>query len=216
LLERYQAGRVEGGYTFDAREAGRRRLRNLCLAYVMVLDTGEGAALALRQFHESDNMNDTMGALTALNDSARPERDEALQVFHERWRDDPLVMDKWFTLQAVSVRSDTLERVQRLMGHPLFSLTNPNKARALIGAFASANPVRFHARSGAGYRFVADRILELDPLNPQIAARLARAFVRWRRYDEPRQSLMKAELQRVAARAGLSKDVFEVVSKSLA
>jgi aminopeptidase N len=216
LLERYQAGRVEGGYTFDAREAGRRRLRNLCLAYVMVLDTGEGAALALRQFHESDNMNDTMGALTALNDSARPERDEALQVFHERWRDDPLVMDKWFTLQAVSVRSDTLERVQRLMGHPLFSLTNPNKVRALIGAFASANPVRFHARSGAGYRFVADRILELDPLNPQIAARLARAFVRWRRYDEPRQSLMKAELQRVAARAGLSKDVFEVVSKSLA
>jgi aminopeptidase N len=216
LLARYQAGRVEGVYAFDARDAGRRRLRNLCLAYLMALDTEQGAALARRQFRESDNMTDTMGALMALNDSARAERDEALQAFHQRWHHDALVMDKWFSLQAVSVRSDTLERVQRLMAHPLFSITNPNRVRALIGAFASANPVRFHARSGAGYRFVADRILELDPLNPQIAARLAKAFARWRHYDGRRQALMKAELERVAARAGLSKDVFEVVSKSLA
>ena len=216
LLARYRAAQPVGGYTFDPRQAGRRRLRNLCLAYLLALDTVEGARLAQRQFHESDNMTDAMGALTALNDSVRPERDEALQAFHGRWRDDPLVMDKWFSLQAVSIRPDTLERVQRLLDHPLFSLTNPNRVRALIGAFASANPVRFHDRSGAGYRFVADRILELDPLNPQIAARLARAFTRWRRYAQPRRSLMQAELQRVAAREGLSRDVFEVVSKSLA
>ena len=140
---------------------------------------------------------------------------ELLSRTFERWKANPLVIDKWFALQAQSGRLDTLKRVERLLGHPDFSLTNPNRVRALVGAFTVGNPVRFHAADGAGYRFLGDRIIELDPLNPQIASRLLYAITRWRRYDEARQHQMREQLERILEVDGLSNDVYEVVSKSL-
>jgi aminopeptidase N len=138
-----------------------------------------------------------------------------LADFRARWQHDPLVMDKWFSVQATSPRTDTLARVHGLLADPAFSIRNPNKVRALIGAFATGNPVRFHAADGGGYRFLVDRVLDLDPANPQIAARLLRALARWRRYDPGRQALMRGELERVAGVTGLSKDVYEIAAKSL-
>jgi aminopeptidase N len=160
-------------------------------------------------------MTDTMAALSVLAGLDVPERAEALADFHRRWRADPLVVDKWLSLQATSRLPGTLAEVERLLAHPAFDLRNPNRVRALIGAFAHGNPLRFHTASGAGYAFLADRVLELDPLNPQVAARMLAPMSRWRRFDPARQSLMRAQLARVLAREGLSKDVFEVASKSL-
>ncbi|HEB67360.1 MAG TPA: DUF3458 domain-containing protein, partial [Gammaproteobacteria bacterium] len=122
---------------------------------------------------------------------------------------------KWLALQAGSSLPDTLDRVKALMDHPAFDLHNPNKVRALIGRFCAGNPLRFHAADGSGYRFLADRVLELDPLNPSIAARLVKNLSRWRRYDPARQALMKAQLERILATEGLSKDVYEIASRSL-
>ncbi|MCB1880480.1 MAG: aminopeptidase N C-terminal domain-containing protein, partial [Gammaproteobacteria bacterium] len=138
-----------------------------------------------------------------------------LADFYQRWKSDQLVLDKWFTVQAVSKRSDTLEQVQQLTRHPDFSITNPNRVRSLVGAFCSANPVRFHRADGAGYRFLADRVLELDRLNPQVASRMLRLMTRWRRYDDSRQKLMREQLQRVLAADSVSPDVYEIGSKSL-
>jgi aminopeptidase N len=160
-------------------------------------------------------MTDVMVALTLIADSEFPEREAVLEDFAERWRADPLVMDKWFAAQALSTREDTPTRVRGLLEHPQFSIRNPNKVRALIGSFAAGNPVRFHAADGSGYAFLSDRILELDPLNPQVAARLVRVMARWRRYDSGRQALLRAQLERMAGAPGVSKDVYEIASKSL-
>jgi aminopeptidase N len=167
---------------------------------------------------DADNMTDRMAALSALNDREDEARADALSAFHDRFKDDAVVIDKWLSLQAASARPDALERVVELMAHPVFSIKQPNKVRALISAFCAANPYRFHAPDGSGYRFLADRVLELDPINPQVAARLATQLGRWRRYDEGRQALMRAELSRILAAsdaAGLSPDVFEIASKAL-
>jgi len=171
------------------------------------------------QFSAGHNMTDVIAALRCLV-NADPALfgdagEWALAAFYERWSADALVLDKWFALQAQSSRIDTLERVERLMDHPQFSLTNPNRVRALIGAFAMGNPLCFHAADGAGYRFLSDRVLELDPLNPQIASRLLYPMTRWRRYDDHRQALMREQLERVLEVEGLSNDVYEVVSKTL-
>ena len=155
-------------------------------------------------------------------DHVRPTVDEARHLgeviaeFYERWKDDTLVLDKWFSLQAMSHLPDTLENVERLMRHPAFDLKNPNKVRSLIGAFCHGNQIRFHDASGTGYRFLADRVMELDPMNPQGAARLMGAFSRWRKFDEARQTLMRSELERILATSRLSKDVYEITSKTLA
>jgi aminopeptidase N len=149
-----------------------------------------------------------------LADSSAPQREEVLADFEQRWREEPLVMDKWFSVQAMSSQADTLERVIGLMEHRCFSLRNPNKVRALIGAFCSGNPLRFHAADGSGYRFLMDRVLELDALNPQVASRMIRLMARWRRYDSHRRALMQQQLQRAMA-AEVSKDVYEIASKSL-
>ncbi len=178
-------------------------------------DDAQGRALCLEQFHAAHNMTDVIAALGLLADSHAPEREAALTAFHDQWRHDPLVLDKWLAIQASSKRPDTLERVRALTGDPAFSIRNPNKVRSLIGAFAAGNPVRFHDASGAGYAFLADRVLELDALNPQIASRMLRTMARWRRYDEPRQALMQAQLERVLGAAGVSKDVYEIAAKSL-
>ncbi|HYE26738.1 MAG TPA: aminopeptidase N [Allosphingosinicella sp.] len=202
-------------YEYSPAAKGARRLRTVALNYLMAAGAGDSAALAKRQFDQADNMTDRQGALSALANSHAPERCEALCAFYERYRDDALVLDKWFTVQAVSTRDDTLAVVEALAKHPDFTLANPNRMRSLVGAFA-ANQRAFHDVSGRGYRFLADMILAVDELNPQTAARLVPPLGRWRRFDAGRQDRMKAELERIVATPGLSKDVFEQASKSLA
>jgi len=216
LLATYLGSTEARGFEITPEAIARRRLKNLCLGYLMQLGDPEVTALCLGQFQAASNMTDVVAALALLADHPGPEGDEALGVFYQRWRSDTLVLDKWFSIQATSKRPETLERVTGLLGHPAFSLRNPNKVYSLIGAFSGSNPVRFHDPSGRGYRFLADRVLELDPLNAQIAARLLRRLAPWRRYDSHRQDLMRAELERVLSRQALSKDSYEVASRSLA
>ena len=160
-------------------------------------------------------MTDELGALSVLSHIDRPERAEAMAEFYDKWRNDALAVDKWFALQAMSERKGAIEDVKQLLTHPAYDRRNPNKVRALVGAFCFNNPTGFHDASGAGYEFLADRVLELDPMNPQVSARLAGALGRWRKYDPARQTLMKAALERIVASPNLSKDVYEIVSKSL-
>jgi aminopeptidase N len=202
-------------FEYSPAAKGARRLRSVALGYVMASGAADAPAVAMQQFTQADNMTDRQGALTALANSDAAERAEALDAFYERYRANPLVIDKWFTTQALSTRADTLEAVQALATHPDFTLANPNRIRSLIGAFAANQPA-FHAGSGEGYRLLADKILEIDTLNPQTAARLVPPLGRWRRFDERRAGLMRAQLQRLVETPGLSKDVFEQVSKSLA
>jgi len=216
FLKVYQATRDDRPYSISPREMGRRALGNRALAYISFAEDDTAASLCSDQFHQSNNMTDRMAALACLNDMDRPERSFALAAFYGDWQEEPLVVDKWLALQAMSSLPDTLERVQELMHHDAFSIRNPNKVRALLGSFAFGNPVWFNAADGRGYMFLADRLIELDRLNPQVAARLASAFSRWRRMDETRQGLIRAQLDRVLSAPGLSKDVYEIVSKTLA
>lgn len=161
-------------------------------------------------------MTDVLAALHALVNHDNPNRDKVIADFYMKWRHEPLVMDKWFAMQASCHLPGTLDTVKKLLGHEAFNIKNPNKVRALIGSFCRQNIAQFHHVSGQGYRFLADRILELDPINSQIAARLAAVFSQWRRYDPARQQAMQHELQRIANIRGLSADCYEIVSKSLA
>jgi aminopeptidase N len=215
LLEAYRVNRTPGPYSPDAASAGKRALRNTALALLMELDEPEARALCMKQFEEADNMTDALAALTMLANCDCPEREWTLDAFYAKWKDEPLVVDKWLAVQATSRLPDTLARIERLMRHEAFDIRNPNKVYALIRAFC-ANHVRFHAADGSGYAFGADRVLELDPLNPQIAARIARAFDRWKKFDAGRQARARAALERIRAQPGLSKDVAEVVTKALA
>ena len=216
LLATYRANEATTPYQFTAEAAGRRRLRNLCLDYLMTLDQPRFRELCMEQFTSADNMTDRLAALGSLANTACPQREQAFDLFHNQWRHDPLVLDKWFSLQATSNLPDTLERVESLTRHPGFSLANPNRVRALIGAFSQHNPVRFHDASGAGYRFLVDRALELDPVNPQIAARLLTPLTRWRQFDDERAELMRQELERLVSARQLSRDTYEIASKTLA
>ena len=202
-------------YDYNPAAKGARRLRTIALAYIMAAGAADGAALAGRQHDEADNMTDRQGALGILVNTDAPERAAALAAFYERYRDNALVLDKWFTAQALSTRADTAAAVEALAGHADFTMTNPNRLRALVGAF-SVNQRAFHDASGRGYRFLADMILAADRLNPQTAAKLVPPLGRWRRFGEGRAGLMRAELERIVATPGLSKDVFEQASKSLA
>jgi len=202
-------------YELSPAAKGRRRLRTVSLGYIMAAGAEDAAAMALRQFQESDNMTDRQGALgTLVNSLARAEREMALAGFYERYRHNALVLDKWFTAQALSSREDVVDEVERLAGHPDFTMTNPNRLRSLVGAFA-ANQRGFHHVSGRGYRFLADKIIAADKINPQTAAKLVPPLGRWRRFDARRAELMRAELQRIVGTPGVSKDVFEQASKSL-
>jgi aminopeptidase N len=205
-----------GPYRIDGASIGRRALRNAALSYLAQAPGTDGLPRARAQFAAGANMTDVLAALRVLVDSADPAREEALAAFHARWRDDPLVLDKWFTLQAVSSRADTLAAVQALALHPDFDLRNPNRVRSLVGAFAAGNPVHFHAASGEGYRFLAEMVIALDPVNAQVAARMVSPLGDWKRQDEQRAAMMRAELERILARPNLSKGTFEKVSKSLA
>lgn len=195
---------------------GWRRLKNVVLGYLV--STADPAAIeaARTQFDQADNMTDAQAALSVLVDQDHPARDEALGAFYERWKNQPLVLDKWFAVQAMAERSDTVDRVNALRTHADMTLSNPNRIRSLMGTFAVRNQVRFHAADGGGYTLLADTIVELDPLNPQVAARLTSAFMSWRRFDDGRKALMKSELQRIRDTQGLSRDVAELISKALA
>ncbi len=215
LLAVYRSLEESGPYAFEPEAVGRRALKNLALGYLMRAGGQEALELCWSQFSAAHNMTDVMAALRLLVAQGGSECDEALDGFYRRWSEEPLVLDKWFSVQATSPREDALARVCELMEHPDFSLRNPNRVRSLLGAFCSANQVRFHAADGSGYRFLADRVLELDPLNPQVASRLLKAMIRWRRFDPERQWLMRTEIERVLASEELSKDVYEVASKAL-
>ncbi len=191
-----------------------RRLRSVTLGLIAAGDEALGAALAKAQHDAADNMTDRQGALAILVSLEAPEREAALDAFYQRFQDEPLVLDKWFALQATAQRSDTLEAVRKLAAHPDFTLANPNRLRALAGTFGG-NHWAFHHASGGGYAFLADMILAADKLNPQTAARLVPPLGRWRRLEPKRAALMRAQLERIAETPGLSKDVFEQASKSL-
>jgi aminopeptidase N len=216
LMQVYRENQAPEGYDIAPASMARRSLKNLALGYLMQLDEPEIRSLAMNQYRQADNMTDVMAALGALVSRDCSEREEALADFETRWHDDPLVMDKWFAVQAGAKLPGTLDRVKALMTHPAFSIRNPNKVRSLIGVFCSANLIGFHAADGSGYRFLTDQVLTLDSLNPQVAARLLRIMSRWRRYDESRQVLMKAQFERVLAKPEVSRDLFEIASKSVA
>jgi len=216
FLATYHAQATRGTYSPDAQSAGRRALRNLCLGYLLELNDAEVRSLAMAQFDQADNMTDAMAAFSALANTDCPERSVTLERFYAKWSSEPLVLDKWFAVQATSRLPDTLAQVRKLLQHPAFDLKNPNRVRSVIGSFAHGNQVRFHAAGGAGYAFVAEQIIALDPLNPQVAARLARAFDRWRKFDAKRQGHARQALERIRDTGGLSKDTLEVVTKSLA
>ncbi|MBB6226551.1 aminopeptidase N [Polymorphobacter multimanifer] len=194
---------------------GARRLANVALAYLVTAGSADAVAAAATQYADAVTMTDRLGALTALINTSTPERDTALADFHARFAGNNDVIDKWFTAQALASRSDTLDRVEALLGHPDFNPANPNRLRALVGAFA-ANQRHFHAASGAGYRLLAGQLLAVDKINPQSAARLAVPLGRWKRFDPARQALMRAELERIVGTAGVSKDVLEMASRALA
>jgi aminopeptidase N len=166
------------------------------------------------QYRHATNMTDSIAALTNLVDLDRGIRNETFEDFYTKWVGDPLVLDKWFTLQAMSILPTTLDEVRLLTQCPSFSLSNPNRVRALVGTFCTSNHVRFHEKSGAGYGFLADMIAKLNTINPQIAARLVAPLINWKRYDPERQRLMKNALKRIAAIKNLSRDVYEIVNKS--
>jgi len=204
-----------GLYSLNSQAIGRRSLKNLCLGYLALLDTPSIQQNCFDRFVDADNMTDRMAALTCLVHNRLPRWEEALAAFYHQFETDPLVVDKWFTLQATSPQSETLTEIEMLMAHPDFTMRNPNRVRSLVGAFAQGNPVRFHDLSGAGYVFLADRVIELDILNPQVAARLVSPLSRWRRYDSERQDMMKVQLERIQLQENLSTDVREIVGKSL-
>ncbi len=215
LGETYRTLTDPGPYKTDGESIGRRALRNACLAYLAAGNPAGGARLAQAQFDTQQNMTDVLAALAVLSDIDCPERTAVLDAFYERWRDDMLVVDKWFALQARSSLPGTIDAVKALTQHPAFSRGNPNRLRALVGTFSQANPLRFHDASGAGYAFLAGEVLTLDRDNPQVAARMVQVLGNWRRYNEGRQTLMKAQLQRIHDTPGLSTNTFEMVSKSL-
>lgn len=215
LLAIYQTQQDDAAYQPTQEAIGRRRLKNLALAYLMTLDNSAHHALATHQFRVGHNMTDVLAALLSLAHTDCADRRDVLAAFEKQWAHEPLVMDKWFGTQASSPLPGTLLEVQALLRHPAFSLSNPNKARALIGGFARGNAVNFHAPDGSGYRFVAEQVLALDALNPQIAARMAGAFQQWRNYEAHRRELMRSTLADLQDHR-VSPELHEVLERSLA
>lgn len=218
LLNYYQEHSATVPYLLDATSIGKRKLKNLALSYLTLLED-EGhknvSKQCLIQFQEANNMSDTMGAMLALNNKDCKERKEMLSLFYERWQNDSLVMHKWFAYQAQSSLPNTLEVVKSLTQHSAFDIKNPNRVRALIGAFCAGNPVNFHRKTGEGYAFLTKYVLTIDRFNPQLAARIIEPFIHWKKYDAERQNLMKAQLEVIANTKPLSNDLYEVVTRSL-
>jgi aminopeptidase N len=215
LSDRYQ-GLADGApYCPDAAGAGRRALRNVCLDLLVAGEQGDAVALAARQYQTADNMTDRLAALVTLSLRDVPQRPHVLADFYARYGDDPLIVDKWLALQAAIPEAATLARVKALTTHAAFSFANPNRVRALIGAFAMANQTQFNRADGGGYGFLIDTVLALDPKNPQVAARLLSALKSWRVLEPSRRALAQAALQRVAAAPALSRDVHDIATRAL-
>lgn len=217
LLDYYQQHAVVMPHALDAISIGERKLKNLALSYLTLLDDHDVnmPKLSLAQFQQANNMSDTMGAVMALNNLDCQERAQVLSEFYQRWQNDSLVVQKWFTYQAQSTLPNTLEVVKSLTRHPAFDIKNPNRVRALIGTFCAGNLIHFHRKTGEGYLFLTDYILTIDQFNPQLAARIIEPLIHWKKYDAQRQDLMKAQLQRIANTKPLSNDLYEVVTRSL-
>jgi aminopeptidase N len=216
LADTHQRMITPGPYRPDAQSAGRRALKNICLDFLAIAEADEAIARAFTQYQAADNMTDRMAALETLAQHDRPERAAALEDFYKRYANDPLIIDKWLALQAAIPEPSTLDRVRALTKHPAFSISNPNRIRALIGSFAQANHTQFNRIDGAGYVFVADFVLALDPKNPQVAARLMGAFRSWRALEAQRRTKAEAALRRVAAAPTLSPDLHDIVARTLA
>jgi aminopeptidase N len=209
-----QQQQQKGAFAPDAASAGRRALRNACLRFLTADDDEKAAALADSHYRAATNMTDMIAGLAALSRMDSPRRELAFAHFHDRFRSDPLVLDKWMSLQAGSSLPGTAETVRGLMKHPAFDIRNPNRVRALVGAFA-ANHLRFHAADGSGYALLGETIRQLDKINPQLAARTAGCFEAWRRYDPQRQAKMRSELEAMTKLEELSSNLFEVAGKML-
>ena len=216
LLALYEENHRDESGRFDAQAIGRRSLKNLCLGYLTELDTPKAHELCLRQFEDARNMSDQIAALACIVNSQNPAKQAYLDRFYAQWRDEELVIDKWFAVQASCALPVVLATVQTLLQHPAFDMGTPNRVRSVIGAFSQSNPVNFHSPDGTGYRFLGDHVIILNALNPQMAARMVGALTHWKRYDDERQNLMRGQLQRIAASDGVSNDVYEVATKSLA
>ena len=211
----YEENLIAGEYCIEQEHVKKRALKNTCLGYLMETNDEKIHAMCFSQFNQSNNMTDVMAALVSLVNNECDQQQQALELFYTKWKNELLVVDKWLGVQATSRLPGTLQRVKALTSHEAFSLKNPNKIRALIGAFGQGNPSQFHDLSGEGYGFFTDKILEIDKLNPQIAARLATVYTMWHKYDDQRQKLMKQQLDKIVAEPKLTKDVYEIVSNSL-
>nr|XP_009589014.1 puromycin-sensitive aminopeptidase isoform X1 [Nicotiana tomentosiformis]XP_009589019.1 puromycin-sensitive aminopeptidase isoform X1 [Nicotiana tomentosiformis]XP_009589023.1 puromycin-sensitive aminopeptidase isoform X1 [Nicotiana tomentosiformis] len=214
LLITTKNNRSSGAYEFDHNNMARRALKNIALAYLGSLEGPEITELLLNEYRNATNMTDQFSALVAI-DQQPAIREEILADFYNKWQDDFLVVNKWFALQAMSDVPGNVENVKKLLNHTAFDLRNPNKVYSLIGGFCGS-PVNFHCKDGSGYKFLGELVVQLDKINPQVASRMVSAFSRWKRYDETRQSLAKDQLEMILSTEGLSENVFEIASKSLA
>jgi aminopeptidase N len=216
LMSTYQRLTETQAYAPQAEQIGRRALRNCALGYLMNVE-GVGSELAWQQFNDASNMTDKAAALSALvNCETAPNyAAQALKIFEQDYADETLAMNLWLQVQATCKLTDGLGRVKALMEHSAFNINNPNKARSLLGAFCSANPINFHSKDGSGYAFLQQQIIALNALNPQVAARLVTPLTRWKKLPEPNRQLMRDALQQIANHKGLVKDIQEIVTKSL-
>jgi aminopeptidase N len=214
LMRAYEQ-HARGTEAVDKVQIARRRMKNRALRYLVALEQPETIAMAVEQFGTAQGMTDYEAAFSSLIDLVSPETDRAIEEFYERWHGDALVLDKWFRMQAMSSTLAAFDRVVALSEHRAFNLSNPNRVRSLLYAFAAGNPVGFHRADGEAYRFIADQILELDTINPQVAARIVSSFNQWKRYEPGRSGLMRTELERIASHPGISKDVSEIVERAL-
>jgi aminopeptidase N len=208
----YAENIAKGDYANNAIENAKRRIKNMALSYLTLLDDGQ---LASEQFAQANNMTDSIAALNCLAHCENSLRDEALQAFYNKWKDEPIVLDKWLSAQSMADLPDALIKVKSILQGNVFDHKNPNSLRALIGGFASGNPSQFHAANGSGYVFLADQVMAIDKFNKQVAANLVGALLPWRNYDAKRQMLMKEQLQRIIADEALSNNTFELVEKAI-
>ncbi|MFK8010771.1 MAG: aminopeptidase N [Marinicellaceae bacterium] len=215
LLSIYNQNFVEGPYKVQSQDIAKRSLKNVCLSYLMDSSNPDINRLCQSQYENADNMTDSITALSYYVHKKSEGYNELLLDFYEKWFDNALVMDKWFTLQATSPAFGTLDRVKELMDHPAFSIENPNKVRSLIGAFAANNLLHFHQKSGEGYEFLADQVITLNKLNPQVASRMVSVFNTWKKFDKASRQLMQKQLERIQQTDNLSADVSEIVGKAL-
>jgi aminopeptidase N len=216
LAALYQKLNVQRDYLPEPKQMAQRGLKNAALSYLLKTDNKEYCDLAMAQFENSDNMTDSMAALASLvNSKHKSQAEVALASFYHKWQTEPLVVNQWLSVQAGSADYGTIDNINKLLEHESFDIKNPNKVRSVIGAFAGQSLINFHAPDGAGYQLLADKIILLNRLNPQIASRLVSPLSKWNRYVDSQAQQMKLQLQRIMAEEDLSKDVYEVVSKSL-